>query len=275
MMNELSLTEPLFRLLSGLVEQRTGLQYGGDHIESFSAKVCGRVAEAGFASPMDYYYYLRYDAASAGEFDVLVDELVVNETYFFRELAQLQSLRDDVLVPLVAKGERARVWCAACSTGEEPLSVAMLLADAGILSQVEIVASDISMGALARAKSGDHRPSSLRALPGGMRERWFDMKPDGSARVSTEIRKTIEWRRLNLLDARAVAELGTFDGILCRNVLIYFRDETIRSLIGTLSGALRAGGRIFVGASESLLRFGTLLRCEERNGAFSYSRRDP
>lgn len=273
-MNELPLTDSLFSLLSSLVEERTGVHYGARSRDDFSAKVCGRLVEAGFPSPLDYYYFLRYDPAAAEELAALVDELVVNETYFFREADQLRSLCDDVLRPLVQEGQRPRVWCAASSTGEEPLSLAMLLADAGVLPYVEIVASDISRKALARAKRGEHPPSALRATPVDVRERWMKVR-DGNAVVAPQIRERIDWRRLNLLDAPAVAALGTFDAILCRNVLIYFRDETIRRVVGTLTGALRVGGRLFVGASESLLRFGTSLRCEEKNGAFSYHRTDP
>ncbi len=102
-------------------------------LETFSARVFERLAETGFESPLDYYYFLRYDAGSADELATLVDDLVVNETYFFRECAQLFALRDEVILPLVDKGERPRIWCAAASSGEEPLSVAMLLAEAGML----------------------------------------------------------------------------------------------------------------------------------------------
>jgi len=273
-MNELRLEATLFRLLRGLVEERTGIFYAETHRDVFSSRVWERMVDAGFESPLDYYYYLRYDAASSADFDALVDQLVVNESYFFREPEQLASLRDDVLRPLVKAGQRPRVWCAAASTGEEPLSVAMLLAEAGLLAQVEIVATDISQKALARAKSGAHSPASLRLLPAGAHERWMSTE-DGHVTVAAEIREKIDWRQVNLLDERAVAGLGTFDAILCRNVLIYFRDETVRRVVSTLTGALSAGGRLFVGASESLIRFGTLLHCDERSGAFSYFRADP
>ena len=272
-MNSGLLSIHIFRLLSGLLEERTGVAYGVSGIETFSAKVCARAAVAGFDTPLDYYYYLRYDAASTDEFDALVDELVVNESYFFRELDQLKSLRDDVILPLVERGERPRVWCAAASTGEEPLSIAMLLAEAGLLSHVDIVASDISAKALARAKSGDHNFLSLRACPPAMQERYIEVTA-GRVVVAPEICAKIEWHRHNLLDASAVTTLGSFDGILCRNVLIYFNDATIRRVVGTLSGALRKGGRLFVGATESLFRFGLLLRAEEKSGTFSYLRAD-
>ena len=95
-MNSALLPPQIFMLLSGLVEERTGVDYSVTAIETFSAKICARLAVAGFETALDYYYYLRYDAAAASEFDALVDELVVNETYFFREADQLNSLRDDV-----------------------------------------------------------------------------------------------------------------------------------------------------------------------------------
>lgn len=272
-MNELPLEAALFRLLRGLVEERTGIYYADTHHDVFSSRIWERMVEAGFESPLDYYYYLRYDVASAVEFGALVDELVVNESYFFREPEQLRSLCDDVLRPLVEAGKRPRVWCAAASTGEEPLSVAMLLAEAGLLDEVDIVATDISKKALARAKTGAHSRATLRALPVGAYERWMSTT-DASITVAAEIREKIDWRQLNLLDEPAVAGLGRFEAILCRNVLIYFRDETVKRVVSTLSGALSAGGRLFVGASESLIRFETLLHGEERNGAFSYFRAD-
>jgi chemotaxis protein methyltransferase CheR len=272
-MKDALLSIQLFTLLGGLLEERTGVAYGVSAIETFSAKVGGRLAASGFESALDYYYYLRYDAASVNEFDALVDELVVNESYFFREPDQLMSLRDDVILPLVERGERPRVWCAAASAGEEPLSVAMLLAEAGVLSHVDIFASDISTRALARAKSGDHPLSALRACPPALQERYIGLV-GGRVVVAPEIRAKIEWRRHNLLDASAATTFGTFDGILCRNVFIYFGDDTVRRVVGTLSGALRASGRLFVGATESLFRFGMLLRSEEKNGAFSYLRMD-
>jgi chemotaxis protein methyltransferase CheR len=150
----------------------------------------------------------------------------------------------------------------------------MLLADAGLLENVEIVATDISQKAIARARRGEHGATALRVAPRGLQTRWMNVH-DGRVTVAPQIRERIDWRRLNLLDEGAVASLGTFDVILCRNVLIYFRDETIRRVVGSLSGALSAGGRLFVGASESLIRFGTTLQCQERNGAFSYFRVDP
>jgi len=212
---------------------------------------------------------LRYDAASAAEIDALVDALVVNETYFFREADQLRALCDTVIAPLVAGGGRPRIWCAACSTGEEPLTLAMMLADRKILARVDVVASDIALRVLARIKEGTYGQRSMRALPAGVVGTWLEVA-DGRATVAREIYDAVEWRRVNLTDAASVSALGTFDAILCRNVLIYFSDATVREVVETLSKSLRPSAPLLVGASESLLRFGTLLHCEERSGSFFY-----
>ncbi|MEJ7729654.1 MAG: protein-glutamate O-methyltransferase CheR [Polyangiaceae bacterium] len=263
------LTPALFTLLAGLVEERTGMHYAERDSALFGAKLLARVAEAGFASALDYYYFLRYDDADRREFDSLAEMLTVHETYFFREAEQLRALCDQVLRPVVAAGGRARVWCAAASTGEEPLTLAMLLDDRGMLDSVDILATDISGRALQRAEAGRYGGRSLRALEGRQVAQW--LAEAGADRVvRPPLRRTLRYQRLNLMDAPAVAKLGTFHAILCRNVLIYFSDATVRQLLACLAGALCPGGVILVGASESLLRFGTMLVCEERGGAFFY-----
>jgi chemotaxis protein methyltransferase CheR len=281
-MSELS--PQLFVILSALVEERLGLHYGPDDRRVFSDKVLGAMADAGFDSPLDYYYSLRYDDPSGAETDALADALVVGETYFFRELDALRVAISHVIEPAVAKRGRARIWSAGCATGEEPLSMAMLLQDARLLQSTEIVATDVSGRSLARARNGIYGQRSLRAIGAdalpfvrAIADRWIarDAAGEGSpARVARPIVDAIDYRRLNLLDTNAVATLGTFDLILCRNVLIYFRDDTVQRVVSALCRALAPQGRIVVGASESLLRFGTLLHCEERGGAFFYAK-DP
>jgi chemotaxis protein methyltransferase CheR len=268
-----TLTDPLLSIWSALIEERTGIHYGPSDRGLLEGKLEARASESGFDSLLDYYYFVRYEPVSNAAVDALIDALVVNETYFFREAEQLRALCDTVLAPMVARGEVPRVWCAACSTGEEPLTLAMMLADRGIGSKVEIVASDIGARVLERAKAGTFGPRSLRALPPGIVGRWLDVT-DGRAVVSRPLVDRIDWRRVNLTDAAAVAALGSFDAIVCRNVLIYFSDDTVRHVVSLLSNALRGPAPLLVGASESLLRFGTLLKCEERAGAFFYVRAD-
>jgi chemotaxis protein methyltransferase CheR len=146
----------------------------------------------------------------------------------------------------------------------------MLLAERGMLEKVDLVASDISNRALARAQTGDFSPRSLRQIPpGDIATRWI-VEESGRIRVREGLREAIQWRRVNLVEPADIEALGVFDVILCRNVLIYFSDDTARRALARLSDALRPGGALFVGVSESLLRFGTSLVCEERGGVFCY-----
>jgi chemotaxis protein methyltransferase CheR len=263
---------PVLAILGALVEERTGLHYGLLDHAVLAEKAGVRAAEAGFESLLDYYYYLRYDAGAAAEMDALVDALVVCETYFFRELPPLQALVDEVEA-LVARGARPRIWSAACATGEEPLTLAMLLDARGLLGEVDLVASDISARALDRARRGRHGPRSLRdGAPPALVERYLHREPDGSIRVAGGLAEAITWRRVNLQDPAQVAAVGIADAVVCRNVLIYFSDETAVRVVERLSAALHRGGLLLVGISESLLRFGTNLLCEEHGNVFLYRR---
>jgi chemotaxis protein methyltransferase CheR len=269
-MHTLAASPPVVTILSGLVEEHTGLHYGPEDRQVFVDKVSERAQEAGFESLLDYYYYLRYDAGAAAELERLVDALVVGETYFFRELQPLQVLVRRFIQPWVAKGRRPRVWSAACATGEEPLTLAMLLAEADLLSRVELIASDISSRALGRAKEGRFGTRSLRehALP-QVAERWLT-RHEGRTVVAPELIDQVSWRQVNLLSKAEVAKMGQCDVILCRNVLIYFSDETAAGVVARLAERLSPDGALLVGVSESLLRLGTALSCEELDGVFFY-----
>jgi chemotaxis protein methyltransferase CheR len=268
---DLPLSPQVFAILSALIEENTGLHYDLQERELLAERVSGRATERGFESLLDYYYFLRYDADADAELALLAEALVVHETYFFRELAPLQVLVSEVVPGLLKRGIKPRIWCAACATGEEPLTMAMLLEEAGLLEQVTLVASDISARALAHAQAGIFRRRSLRSLPKGVVGRWLEGDENGM-RVAPQIARAIDWRRINLVDERDSSELDPFDVIICRNVLIYFRDQTIEKVVDRLWHKLRPEGLLLVGASESLLRFKVSFACEEQRGAFFYRR---
>ena len=268
---QLPLSPQVFSILAGLIAEHAGLHFGVEHMSVFADKIGERAVEAGFESLLDYYYFLRYDPGGAAELDALIEALVVNETYLFRELSALETMVADFIVPAVHEGRRPRIWCAASSTGEEPHTVAMLLAARGILQQVDLLASDVSVQALERARSGRFSRRALRQEIPSFAAQWLDVTDKGVA-ISPRLTKAIEWRRINLMDDAAIAALGAFEVVLCRNVLIYFSDATTRRIIDRLSGVLRPNGALFVGVSESLLRFGSSLICEEKNGVFLYKK---
>ncbi|MEO8900353.1 MAG: protein-glutamate O-methyltransferase CheR [Polyangiaceae bacterium] len=265
----LPLSPQVFAILSALVEERTGLHYDLAERELLGERVSPRAIELNFESLLDYYYYLRYDPGADAELACLVEALVVNETYFFRESASLKVIADVFVPELLARGERPRIWCAACSTGEEPLTLAMMLDERGVLDQVTIVASDISNRVLSHARAGSYFRRSLRALPPQVVGRWLEPEGDG-VRVAPRILNAVDWRRVNLVSEEEVAGLGGFDFVICRNVLIYFRDPTVEQVVASFGRALRPSGQLLVGASESLLRFNLPFTCQEHRGTFFY-----
>jgi chemotaxis protein methyltransferase CheR len=269
-MPSLPMSPQVFAILAPLIEKRAGLHYSLDDLDLLAEKVSTKALEAGFESLLDYYYFLQYDPGGKAALDALVETLLVHETYFFRDPLPLEVLADDTALAVRA-GRRPRIWCAACSTGEEPLTLAMMLHERGVLDDVSLMASDYSQRALDRARLGEHNLRAMRAMPAGIEGRYLEVV-NGRPVVRSDIIAAVVWRRLNLVDAETIAALGTFDSILCRNVLIYFQDETARRVVDSLTHALVPGGRLVVGTSESLLRFGTALVCEERRGAFFYIR---
>jgi chemotaxis protein methyltransferase CheR len=264
-----ALSPQLFALFSGMVEDLCGLHYGPSDHALFAAKLEAHAADLGHDSLLDYYYRLRYDDPEKRELVRLLEALLVHETYFFRELPPLEQLVDTHIAP-IAQQRKVRVWSAACSTGEEPFTLAMLLDARGLLDRVEIVATDVSEVAVAKARSGQHSRRALRdGHPVDLARRYLEAGPGGVA-ITPRIRDAVTFHTLNLLDEAAIARLGTFDAILCRNVLIYFRDAQVARVLATLAAALAPGGLLAVGVSESLLRFGTALTCEERGRSFFY-----
>ncbi|MET0389448.1 MAG: protein-glutamate O-methyltransferase CheR [Polyangiales bacterium] len=271
-MSALTMTPPVFSILTDLVEERAGLHYGLSDQSIFESKVSTRALEHGFDSALDYYYLLRYDDPEGHELTRLVEALVVHETYFFREYEQLEVLLTHFVAPVVAAGGRPRIWSAACATGEEPYTIAMWLDAHGLLDAVDILASDISQPALEVAQRARYRHRSLRRSPSGIDPKRWLVEADGTVTVDERLRAAVQWRQLNLLDADAQRSLGQLDVIVCRNVLMYFRSHLIERVVDQLVERLKPSGALLVGVSESLLRFSTRVRCEERDGAFLYRR---
>jgi chemotaxis protein methyltransferase CheR len=274
-MSTLPLSPQVFAILSALVEERAGLSYTLADKDIFESKVSLRAVEAGFDSMLDYYYCLRYDDSEGHEFQRLVEALLVHETFFFREFEPLRVAIAQFVAPRVRAGQRARIWCAACATGEEPVTVAMLLREAELSEHVELIASDLSNAALERAKKGVFSPRALRQHTGHpLAVRYLETRPDAIL-ARTELVNSIDFRNVNLVDPAAVEALGSFDLIICRNVLIYFGEERSRSVAELLARRVHPHGALLIGISESLMRLGTSLVCEEVAGVFVYRPHHP
>jgi len=240
--------DPAVSRLAGAIRERCGIDYRSS-LYSLAVKAGSRAHELGL-SFADYLGHLDQHPA---EWDALIEAITVNETYFFREESQLEELVRHVL-PGMADRDEIRIWSAACSTGEEPYSLAMTVLESGIvpLDKVRIYATDINRKVLRIAEQGFYPAQSMcfRRTPERIKAQYFDPAP-GGYRIKERIRERVRFMRWNLLrDAAGV--LPVMDVIFCRNVLIYFDEASVRTVAMNLNGRLAEGGYLFLGHAETI-----------------------
>lgn len=264
-------------LLRVLIHERTGVFYDNGKADLLTDKLSPLVIERGFTSFLDYYYLLKYDETAAEEWRNVMNALSVPETYFWREIDQVRALVD-VVVPrwFEARGrEPLKIWSAACATGEEPLTIAMALEEAGWLDRatIEIHASDASSTAVEKARRGVYRERAFRNLSPELRAKYFTQEGASSLwRVRADLHERVRWSVANLIDEEEVGQLASAHVIFCRNVFIYFSESAIARTVRSFARHIRPPGYLFVGTSESLLRLTTDFNLEEINNAFVYVR---
>jgi len=265
----------VFLLLRDLIQARIGVSFDDDKRDLLAAKLIDRLCELKLKSFLEYFYLLKYGPGSENEWPHLTDTLSVQETYFWRELDQIRAFVD-ILVPEHVTAGRGplRVWSAACATGEEPLTLAMALNEAGWFQRadVEVWASDISPAALEKARRGVYRERSFRVLPRELRDKYFSAI-DGGWKVTSELHSRVRFVSANLLEPTEVASLASASFIFCRNVFIYFSATTIAKIVGQFAQRMPKPGFLFPGVSESLLRATTAFQLEEIGTAFVYVKR--
>ena len=258
-------------MLRDLIHERTGIFFEDARLDSLMEKLEPLVRESGHQSFLDYYYALKDN--NAVEWERTWEALSVQETYFWRENAQIDALTD-IVVPEWFKHRTAplRIWCAACATGEEPYSIAIALNEAGWGAHpIEIIASDASPEALKKAKAAVYRERSFRVLPPGLRLKYFKPTASGS-KLNEEIVARVKFRQANLSESADVAALARVPVIFCRNVFIYFSPHATRQTVAMMAAKMPAGGHLFVGAAESLLRLTSDFELKEIGRAFAYVR---
>jgi chemotaxis protein methyltransferase CheR len=240
-------------MLRDLVRERFGIWYDDQKRFLLLSRLSTRVAKRGFETFGAYVRFLKDDPRREEEWTDLASVLSNNETYFFRERAQLKALAAGILDEFLKRSPRVRLWSAACSSGEEAFSLAMTLIETGKIqdAMLSIRATDISPRVLELAEKGYYRALSFRATEAPMLHRWFRAQGDGFA-IDDRVKKLVSFGRLNLLDSTRVAAEGPFDAIFCRNVLIYFDKPTQKRVVESFAKALRPGGYLFLGHAESL-----------------------
>lgn len=251
-MTIVSISPAATRILTTLLEARTGQQLAAYRSWRLDLALKPLLKERGLTS-LDQLVALMTDGGDPALAGRIVDGLVNSESSFFRD-APVFDLACDVIAQAEADGRRARVWSAGCSTGQEPLSLAMLFAERAASDapmSPEIVATDVSEAALARAREGRYTQFEVqRGLPIRRLMRWFEQAGDDWV-ASPELTRTIHYRSLNLVADRAPP--GRFDLVFCRNVLLYLAPAMKSRVFASLAMALRPGGLLVLGAGETVI----------------------
>jgi len=259
-----------YGFLRKLLKERSGLDLSSDKqylVESRLIPLARRVDLSGIAELV-----AKIKSGAEALTSEVVEAMTTNETFFFRDKIPFDHLRQTVLpevLPARANRRSLRIWCAASSTGQEPYSIAMCIKEFAALAgwRIEIVATDLSQGVLEKSKAGIFSQFEVqRGLPIQMLVKYFTQTGE-LWQLNADIRAMVQHRQLNLL--QDFSHLGTFDVIFCRNVLIYFDQDTKVQIFGRLAKALEPDGVLALGAAESVVGISDAFKADpERRGLY-------
>jgi chemotaxis protein methyltransferase CheR len=256
------ITDAEYRLFRDFIYQHAGIHLAEVKKALIVGRLSRRLRELGLQRFRQYYDYVVADK-SGQECIFLIDNITTNETHFFREPHQFDYLSRSLMpawerdAAAGLRHRKVRIWSAACSSGEEPYSIAMLLLDyfppeSGW--QIEVLATDISTRVLERAREGIWPIARADSIPAGLLKKYMlrgTGGQQGNMKAGALVRSVLRFDRLNLHDPQYPLS-GSFDAIFCRNVLIYFDQQSRAGVIGRMMNLLGDGGHLFLGHAESL-----------------------
>jgi chemotaxis protein methyltransferase CheR len=245
------LKEQEFIKFRDLIYRIAGISLAPSKKPLVASRLAKRIRHHGLASYNEYFEMISA-ANGQSELQMAVDLLTTNETHFFREPKHFDFLRQFIL-PIRKPGRTLRIWSAACSTGEEPYSIAMLLDEVLGTAPWEVVASDLSMSVLEKARIGLYPMERIPEIPRHYLSNYClkgTGTQEGTLLIERKLRERVQFLQYNLTEAPP--KLAEFDVIFLRNVMIYFDQETKRQVVSRLMSKLRPGGHFLVGHSETL-----------------------
>ena len=256
--NRITMSADQFAKMAKIIYDRSGIHFPDSKKYIIESRLSQRVAELDMEDFDQYIGYLTMGPYQTEEFQEMFNRITINETSFFRNDSQLDVFENQILPELLASRaskKRLRIWSAACSTGEEPFTLAMLLhRTLGVrLSdwRIEILGTDISEKAINIANEGRYTSYAVRTTTSLMKDRYF--KQDGRDFILDDtIRSMVNFEKHNLKDTMAAKRHGTWDVIFCRNVLIYFDDDMKAGVLSMFNNQLAADGTLFIGHSERI-----------------------
>lgn len=253
----ITITEEEFRWLSAYIKANYGINLKKEKEMLVTGRLQNVLIENGFKSFTDYYQYIRSDKTGKAV-NTLINKITTNHTFFMREADHFYYFRDYVL-PYLSKAVRdkdLRIWSAGCSSGEEPYTLAMLMEEyfgnEKVWWDTKILATDLSTKVLGKAIRGSYKKETLDALPPYWRLNYFEKLDNENSEVIDKIKKEVIFRKFNLMEENFPFK-KKFHVIFCRNVMIYFDEETKTELVNKFYDYMEHGGYLFIGHSESLV----------------------
>lgn len=278
-MTKIAITDDDFQKFREYFYRKTGINFETTKRYFVDKRLVERVEANGNDSFRSYFSMLRFQASGA-ELQQLTNLMTVNETYFLREDYQFKCLVDSVLPEIVQrksdKSDKSpiRIWCIPSSSGEEPYTVAMYLMERwpGLARwDVEIISSDIDTGILHKARVGRYSSRSVQHVPAPWLAKYFTRMGD-EYQICEDLRQAVEFTRVNLAEPGDTRPYRNFDVIFCRNLLIYFDDVSRKAAAETFYDALKPGGYICLGHSESMSRISSLYKIRKFPEAIIYQK---
>ena len=251
-----ALVQTDFQFLQKLIYEQTGIVIGDHKREMIFRRISRRMRDLDIED-ISYYCSILRDNKSIDEMNNFINAVTTNLTSFFRENHHFEFLKDDFLRGFSRSGKkRLRIWSSACSTGEEPYSIAISLKEAlgDNIKRLDakILATDLDTQVIQTAKAGIYEKDRLKDLNTNIKSQWFSTNNDIQFKVDEQLKSLITFNKLNLLGPWPIS--GKFDVIFCRNVLIYFDKPTQEKLVNRFYDVLEDGGILMLGHSESVLK---------------------
>ena len=272
----MELTAEQFAKLSRLIYKKLGLLFDEKKLYFLNKRVERRIAALGLKDADEYLFRLGYCDGNGEEMQALANLVTTNETYMFREFEQLAGFADYCLPELFAArskttNRRLRIWCAGCSSGEEAYTLAIIVRETfpdPDRWNIEITATDIDENVLGMARTAVYGERSVKGVPEAYSRHL--MPSVTGFRVHPDTAKLVRLQKLNLNDQPQMKAMRGYDFVFCRNVLIYFDDDSRRKVLNNFYDSLNPGGYVFLGHSESVGRITSAFRLKRADGNLLY-----
>ncbi|AMQ06874.1 CheR family methyltransferase [Sporosarcina psychrophila] len=236
---------PDYAVFIGNVKKKTGIDLSLYKEAQMKRRLTSLYEKRGYRNFIEYYEAIHNDKVLLEEF---LDRMTINVSEFYRNAQRWDVLEKKIFPKLLAQSKKLKIWSAACSTGEEPYSIALVLLSHVPLRDISILATDLDLGVIERAKVGLYPERALKEVPTSIVKQHF-VNEGHFYQVKDDIKRTVTFKQQNLLEDRY--DTG-FDLIVCRNVMIYFTEEAKDQIYTNFSKSLKQGGILFVGSTEQI-----------------------